>query len=187
MPILACEEDLFPNDLLESERLGKERDHRWWALYTRSRREKQLMRKLRAMRTAFYGPLLPNRFCSTGGRIRTSHIPLFSNYVFMYGDDTSRYKAMTTTCVSRCLEVAEEGKLVYELRQLRRLIQSGVPLTMESGLQAGARVRIRSGVLEGQEGVVVNRRGKTRLVVSVDFLQRGASVLIEDFDVERIV
>ena len=187
MPILACEEDLFPNDLLERERLGEERDHRWWALYTRSRCEKQLMRKLRAMKTAFYGPLLPKQLRSAGGRIRTSYVPLFSNYVFLYGDDASRHNAMTTNCVSRSIEVAEGDTLAYELRQLRRLIQSGVSLAAESGLQRGTRVRIRSGILKGQEGTVVNRRGKTRLMVSVDFLQQGASVLMEDFEVERII
>jgi hypothetical protein len=33
---------------------------------------------------------------------------------------------------------------------------------------------------------VLNRSGQTRLVVSVDFLQRGASVEIDDSTLERV-
>ena len=36
------------------------------------------------------------------------------------------------------------------------------------------------------EGVIVSRRGSDRLVVAVDFLQQGVSILIEDFQVEPI-
>ena len=36
------------------------------------------------------------------------------------------------------------------------------------------------------EGIVVKRRGKDWLVVAVRFLQQGASVLLEDFQVEPL-
>ena len=50
MPILNKEEDLFPHDLLDDLAAGEyetvfpadEETPRWWALYTLSRREKQL-------------------------------------------------------------------------------------------------------------------------------------------------
>ena len=48
------------------------------------------------------------------------------------------------------------------------------------------RVRIRSGPLTGLEGLVIRRRGQDRLLVAVEFLQQGASVQIDDFEVERI-
>ena len=36
------------------------------------------------------------------------------------------------------------------------------------------------------EGTVLVRRGKTRLIVSVTFLQQGASVEVDDFNLEPI-
>jgi hypothetical protein len=47
-------------------------------------------------------------------------------------------------------------------------------------------VRIRTGPLAGMEGVVVKRRGGDRLLVVVKFLQQGASIQIEDFQVEPL-
>jgi hypothetical protein len=41
-------------------------------------------------------------------------------------------------------------------------------------------------VLAGLEGTIITRRGQTRLLVHVDFLQQGASVEIDDLCVEPI-
>jgi hypothetical protein len=40
--------------------------------------------------------------------------------------------------------------------------------------------------LRGLEGVVVKRRGEERLVVAVRFLNQGASIEVEDVDLERL-
>lgn len=186
MPILQQEIDLYPDDLLQRAKSEPEDEASWWALYTRSRREKELMRQLRCRDVAFYGPMVPHRTRAPSGRVRTSYVPLFPNYVFLYGDDSSRHSALTTNCISRTIEVADGKRLSRELQQICRLVQSGASLMVESRLEPGARVRVCSGSLEGQEGTVVNRRGQKRLVVSLDFLQQGASVLLEDFEVEPV-
>jgi transcriptional antiterminator RfaH len=182
MPILPAEPDIYPLDLLERTDSGPE----WWALYTMARREKELMRRLRGLQIAFYAPLVSKRNRSAGGRVRISQVPLFSGYVFLQGSEEQRQRAMTTNCVSQCLSVADGNDLLRDLRQIRRLIEADVPLLPEDHLEAGMRVRIRSGSLAGLEGVIIRRRGQDRLLVAVEFLQRGASVQVEDFDVERI-
>ena len=45
---------------------------------------------------------------------------------------------------------------------------------------------MKSGSLMGLEGTILARRGEDRLVVAVEFLQQGVSVLISDFQVEPI-
>ena len=186
MPILAREFDLYPEDLLDRTSLGEETVTNWWALYTISRREKELMRRLRAWAVPFYGPITAKCNRSPSGRVRTSYVPLFPNYVFMYADASCRHTALTTNCVSRTIKVRDGAELTRNLRQIYRLIESGVPLTAEARLQPGRRVRIRSGALYGQEGMIIRRQGKTHLVVAVNFLQQGASVLLEDFEVESV-
>src|SRR4029079_10148852 len=120
------------------------------------------------------------------GRINTSFVPLFANYVFLYGDPTQRYAALTTNCVSRDMVLVEGEQLATDLRQLRKLIQSGLPITAEAKLEPGARVRMRSGPLVGQEGIWLQRHGETRLLVAVKFLQQGATVKIDECDLERL-
>ena len=144
------------------------------------------MRRLRRMGVAFYCPLIPRRTRSPAGRERTSFNPLFPGYVFILATEEERYRALTSQCISRCLEVPDRAELVHDLQQIHQLIQSEAPLTAEARIGPGMRVRVRSGPLAGLEGTVIKRRGAQRLLVVVHFLQRGASVQLEDYEVERI-
>ena len=186
MPILTREPDLYPDDLLDRAEPGREADATWWALYCRARQEKLLMRRLRALGVPFYAPLVAKRFRSPSGRVRTSHIPLFNGYVFIYGDAGHRHVAQETGCVSRWLVPSDSAALTHDLRQIRCLIESGAPLTPEARLEPGMRVRIRSGPFADLTGTVIRRDKTTRLVVAVDFLQQGASVLLDDCQLERL-
>jgi transcriptional antiterminator RfaH len=182
MPILPAEESLFPADLLVADGV----DSPWWAIYTLSRQEKQLMRKLREAELPFYCPMIARRYRSPAGRLRVSHSPLFPNYVFLCGDNDARYRAVCTGHVSRCLEVDDVPQLVRDLRQLHDLIATGAPLAPESRIEPGDRVRIRNGQFAGFEGLIVRRQQETRLVIDVKFMNQGASVLLEDCQVELL-
>ncbi|MBC7354417.1 MAG: UpxY family transcription antiterminator [Thermogutta sp.] len=185
MPIRPKEPDIFPENLLdEGHSLAVE--GRWWALYTKARQEKILMQRLRELRIAHYCPLVPKRTKTPKGRIFTSYIPLFSGYVFLCGQDEDRYRAVTTNCVSKCIEVPDKETLVSELRSIKRVIASGLPLLPESRITTGTRVRIRSGPLAGIEGVVVSRHGEERFIVMVSFIQQGASLLADLVELEPI-
>jgi transcription antitermination factor NusG len=183
MPILASEPNVFPDDLLDDSSQAVSSTS-WWALYTMSRREKDLMRRLHAAEIAFYTPLIKQRKRSPGGRSRTAYKPLFPGYVFLRGDDSQRREALATNCVSRCLPVNNGQQLVDDLRRIHRLIDAEAPLTPEARLVPGQRIRLCCGPLSGIEGIVVKRHGQRRLLVAVEFLQQGASVQIEDCWVE---
>lgn len=185
MPILEQETDLFPVDLLERDP-SVDPEHRWWTVYTRSRQEKQLMRGLLNLEIPFYCPISPHRYRSPGGRARTSYLPLFANYLFMYSDGYNRYRALKTNLISKTIEVTDGVELVHDLRQIQRLIQHGSTISVESKLQPGCRVRIKTGPLTGIEGVILKRQCTDFLFVAVNFLQQGAMVKLEDCEVEAI-
>ena len=192
MPILPKQRDVFPGSLLdggEADPLGKAAaapDAHWIAFYTLARREKDLMRKLEAASVPFYAPLVHRRLHTAGGRVRHSYVPLFAGYVFAPVDDEQRRDALATNTVARWISIADERMLVGDLRAIKRLVDSEFPLTPEARLEAGHLVRVRSGALRGVEGVVVKRHGEQRLVVAVRFLNQGASIELEDVDLERI-
>ena len=188
MPLLGPERSLFPDDLLtgEYQDRGKAAGLSWWVLYTRSRQEKELMRRLVAGNAAFYCPIGPNKYRSPSGRTRTSYLPLFTNYVFLFGDEAQRYEALTSNCVSKCIPVTDGAQLTVDLGRIRRLLEAGVAVTAESQIEPGMQVRVKSGAMLGLEGTVFKRHGKDRLLVMVNFLQKGASIEFPDWEVERI-
>jgi transcription antitermination factor NusG len=186
MPILAKEASLYPCDLLDRYLDGTASESAWWALYTRSRREKELARRLMSQDVAFYLPTTERRHRSPAGRIRTTHEPLFPGYVFLCGDDESRRIALATSCISKCFPVHDGRELAVDLQQISRLSEVGETISPELELGEGTPVRVLSGPFEGFKGEVVRRQGQHRLVVAVHFMQQGASVQLEDCDLEKL-
>jgi transcriptional antiterminator RfaH len=179
MPILREEPSMYPETLLDaapSDVAGR----RWLAVYTKARQEKSLARELLKYGIPFYLPLVRKAAISRG-RKRVSLSPLFGGYVFLFASEEERVRSLTTNRISRILAVDDAEQLAFDLRQLRQLIVAGAPLTVESRLGPGQRVRVRRGPFAGLEGTVLKRRGQMRLLVSINFLQQGASVEIEDF------
>lgn len=186
MPILGKEPDLFPKALLEDP--SAVCDGEWYVIYTLSRREKDLMRRLREKKIAHYGPLVPHRTRSPQGRIRTSYLPLFAGYVFVYGSEEDRYHTVSTGCVSKCLPVTDGDQLVIDLRQIKVLEEHGEDLQAETRPTEGQKVRIVRGPLKDKElmGTIVKVKSQHRLIVMVNFLQQGASITVEEADVEIV-
>ena len=133
----------------------------------------------------FYLPLIPKDNMIRGRRIR-SHIPLFAGYMFLFGTEEERVTTLTTNRISRILPVTDQLRLREDLVNVQALIERDAPLAVERRLDAGARVRIKSGSLKGLEGIVVKRHGKMRLLVAVTYLQQGVSVEIDDCALEPI-
>lgn len=184
MPILSQEPSIYPETLLD-EWVDTPSERRWWVLYTKARQEKSISRDLLGYQIPFYLPLVQKTSLRRGRKF-SSYTPLFSGYVFLCGSEEERFRSLSTNRISRVIPVVNPERLVFDLRQLRQLIAAKAPLTVESRLAPGKRVRVRRGLLAGIEGTVLRRQGQTRLLVSVDFLQQGASVEIDDFLLEPL-
>jgi transcription antitermination factor NusG len=93
---------------------------------------------------------------------------------------------LATNTIARWIPVGEPRMLVDDLRAIKLLVDTERPLSPEARLEPGQPVRVRSGPLAGLEGTVIQRRGTERLLVAVRFLNQGASIELEDVDLERL-
>lgn len=185
MTILAPETSIFPHGLLDGEVTSADSDRRWWAVYSKSRQEKAIARHLVGMEVPFYLPLVQKTSMIRGRRVK-SLLPLFTSYLFIYADEAERVKTLSTNRVVQMFAATDVVEMTRDLKNIQTLIDCGAPLTVESNLQPGQRVRVKTGSLRGIEGVITARRGEDRLLVSVKFLQQGVSILIQDFQVEPL-
>jgi transcription antitermination factor NusG len=178
MPILAAEPNLFPEHLFDPQTADPESERRWRVLHTLPRQEKSLARSLYKTGIPFYLPLIQRRL-NIRGRVLTSHIPLFPGYAFLLGSAQERHAALATNRVLHALEVSDQQGLWTDLTQVHQLIASGAPITPEERLVPGTCVEIRSGPLRGLRGKILRTASGQRFVIQVDFIQRGASVLLD--------
>ncbi len=69
-----------------------------------------------------------------------------------------------------------------EIESLRNGLMNGVRAEPHPYLTIGQRVRVRYGPLAGIEGILVRRRNKFRVVISVDLIMRSAAVEVDAAD-----
>jgi len=67
-----------------------------------------------------------------------------------------------------------------EIAAIQAAVKSGLPSQPWPFVKIGQRVRIEHGPLCGLEGVLLDFRGRHRLVLSVTLLQRSIAVQVED-------
>jgi transcriptional antiterminator RfaH len=186
MPILDFETFIYPESLLDDSITTEPIvERQWWAIYTKPRQEKSLARDLLAYRVPFFLPLVRKRSIYRGRRIQ-SYLPLFAGYLFLFGSDEDRLRAIATNRISQLLIVHDSSTLVDDLRSIHRLIQLGVPLGVETRLKPGGRVRVTSGPFMGLEGTIEACKSGYRLIVGVNLLQRGVSLELDDASVDPI-
>lgn len=188
MPILAAEPDFHPPHLWDDPSTipTEKPEARWWCLHVKPRQEKAIARDLRQGGKTFYLPQAVQESRTPKGRKTRSLIPLFPGYVFLHGDWDDRGSAMRGNRLVSVLEVDDQEALDADLRQVHRMLDSGLPIEPEPEIAAGRLVRIKAGPLSGLEGRVIQRMNGDHFVAAVRFLGRGARVELRDWEVELL-
>lgn len=189
MPILPAEPDLYPSDLwqgLIAEDRPSEDDRQWWCLHTKPRQEKATARDLRVWKVPYYLPQVVREERRPQGRKTRSVVPLFTSYLFLRGDQNDRLQSLKSNRLVRVIEVTDQTRLNRDLRQIHQMLASGLAVVPEPQVPVGARIRILSGPLTGIEGRVIRRGKRDQFVAVVQFLGSGATVDLEDWQVEQI-
>jgi len=154
-------------------------DKQWWIAHTKSRVEKVFAWDLLRRQVPYFLPMT-QRITFSGGRKRRVVLPLFSSYVFIYGDDDDRAAALMTNRLCRLIRVVKQQSLTRELAAIERGLESNLPIDPYPFAAVGKRCRIAGGPMLGVEGTVVQRNAKSsRLILEVRMLGQGASVEID--------
>ena len=181
----AGSERLSPSEVAQHANWIDKLPGRWWVLHTRARNEKVIAGCLDRMHIQYFLPLVP---CQRmyGKRVRTVRIPIFPGYIFLCGTNEDRLAALRTNRVANVLEVPDQDQLRWDLRQICRVVESNEPCALYPGLQRGSRCRVISGSLAGLEGVVLRRRGLSRVYVAVEMIGQSAELEIDAMRLELI-
>ena len=121
-------------------------------------------------------------------RYKVVEEPLFKNYLFI-NVDLDRFQEVLQS-YGAVRFVTFDGKPAQisqnEIVSIRRLVDSELSYDPHPYLKVGRRVRVRSGPLEGCEGILTRKKGLARLVLNVDLLQQSVSAEIDADCVEPV-
>lgn len=158
---------------------------RWCVLHTLPRQEKALGESLEAMGARYYLPML-QKVSYYGHRKRTSLLPMFPSYLFLWGTKEEGYRAVSTKRVAKVIEVGEQARLDRELQQVRRVLIVDAGIEAYGFLTEGRPVRVISGPMKGVEGLVESMAKADRLILRVSALGQAISVQVHPSLVEPL-
>jgi transcription termination/antitermination protein NusG len=160
---------------------------RWYGLQTRPRHEKIVAHRLKGRGVTTFLPLL-SEIHRWSDRKKTVQLPLFSCYVFakFAPDRSERLRVLRVEGVFGLVGSRGEGTAIpdEQIDAVRSLVETRLRWSSHPFLKIGQRVRIRSGALNGLEGILVSRNGDRTLVISIDAIQRSLAVRVEGYVVE---
>ncbi len=152
----------------------------WFVLRTKPRNEKKVYQQVISKDVEVFLPLIPTiRIWSD--RKKKILVPLFPSYIFIYGDESERLKAIRGT-------IGAMGYLMYrkrpavvterEIENIKISLQEPERIKVDKGIiKEGSYVEITNGPFRGLTGIVIEIRGSYRLVVNI--VELNASLNIE--------
>jgi transcription antitermination factor NusG len=159
----------------------------WYAIHTRSRHEYKVKEQFEKKNVDHFLPLI-EKLRYWKDRKKLIDFPLFPGYIFGHFPLKDRLKVLTTVGVVRIIGFHDGPVPIPEeqISAIQKMVTSGLKYDPIPYLKEGQRVRVRRGSLTGIEGVLVEKKKKFRLVISVDLIQQSAALEIDVADVEPV-
>ncbi len=149
--------------------------HYWYVIYTYPCFEKKIESSLLKKNITCFLPLKRN-IRQWSDRKKVVHSPLFPNYLFVHTTPAQRFDLLSIYGVSKFITF--NGKPVFvsdnEINTIRKISNS--ELIIERFVEKGDIVQIVDGPFTGLEGVVFERKGKTRIGVKIESINQFLSI-----------
>jgi transcription antitermination factor NusG len=159
----------------------------WYALYTRHQHEKVIAHSLS---TKGFEVFLPLYSAARQWKDRTKQLrlPLFPCYVFLRGELNRWLDVVSTPGIHSLVGSSGRPAIIpeAEIDAVRHVVEGGITMEPHPFLKCGDQVRVRSGVLEGIEGILVRKKNLFRLVLSVQLLEKSVALEVDASTVERV-
>lgn len=161
----------------------------WYALHTRCRHEKRAAEELHGKGLQVFFPTYKEQR-RWSDRRKMIEVPLFSCYVFvnLVPTASARVAALQVPGVLRFVGFNGVPAPIppSQIADIQRIVQCNEGFSPFDYMRIGQRVRVRGGVFDGIEGVLVGRKNDRRLVVSIEPIQQAVAVVIDGYDVEPV-
>jgi len=159
----------------------------WYAAYTCAKHEKRVAEQFTERALENFLPQYESVRRWRDRRVKLQ-MPLFPGYVFVRLALRDRLRALETPSVVRLVgfnghPIALPDK---EMEALRACVEARLAAEPHAYLTVGRRVRIKTGPLAAMEGVLIRKKNRYRVVLSLDLIARSAAVEVDAADVQRI-
>lgn len=162
---------------------------RWYAVLSRSRHEKLAATALRSLGVRTFLPLV-SEVHKWSDRSKTVDMPLFPGYLFVQipNSTEAQTRVLRTTGVVRFVGNHSGATPIpdKEIDDVQTVLAHKASCSSHPFLEVGQRVRIVGGALDGVEGILLRRDSESKLVISIELIQRSLAISVCNFDLEAV-
>ena len=162
-------------------------DCSWHALYARHQHERVAADILSRKGFEVFLPMY-SAVHRWKDRNKELSLPLFPCYFFVRGGLDRWLDVMRTPGVHHGVGWGGQVAVIpeEEIQAVRRMVESSLMVEPHPFLRCGDQVRVKSGPLEGIEGILLRKKNLFRLVLCVEMLQKAVAVEVDISMVERV-
>ncbi|MBZ5509070.1 MAG: UpxY family transcription antiterminator [Acidobacteriia bacterium] len=159
----------------------------WFAVFTVPRHEKRIEQHLHLRKIENFLPLYQKQRQWKDGSKGMLQLPLFSTYIFVRISIRERLPVLKVPGVISIVGGGPQPMPVPDsyIHFLREGLRHG-KIEPYPCLAVGTRVRIRSGVMAGMEGVLLRKKNNFRVVLTVEMIMKSVIVEVEMDDIEPV-
>lgn len=165
--------------------LAEESLARWYAVYTVSRHEKRIAEHCGLREIEHYLPLYRTRRRWKDGTTPILQLPLFPNYVFVRIVPGERVRVLEVPGVLGIVGYGRQSVPDLYIQSLREGTRLG-RIEPHCYLDIGDRVRIKAGVMQGLDGILVRKKNGLRVVLTLEHIRQSVAVEIDSDDLEPL-
>ena len=168
----------FPSDYLQA---------RWYAAHTSPRHEKKVAQQMVGSRIQHFLPLYRS-VRRWKDRRKQLELPLFPGYIFVRFALKDRLQVLQLPGVVQLVSFSGKPAPLpdAEIESLRNGLAGNLRVEPHPYLQVGKQVRVHSGPMAGMEGILVRRKEKFRVVLSIHLIKRSVAVEVDESEVEPV-
>lgn len=157
----------------------------WYALSTCSRHEKRVAEQIEQKSIPCFLPLYRS-VRRWKDRRKELKLALFPGYVFVRMALQDKLRVLQLPGVVRFVSFNGHPAVLpdAEIEALQARLSTDLRVEPHPYLRTGRRVRVRSGAMQGLEGIVIRRKERCRVVFSIDMIMRSVAVEVDEADLE---
>jgi transcription antitermination factor NusG len=179
--------EAFPNLLVPPAQEGNLDESHWYAVVVGPRHEKVVTIHLQMRGFTCFLPVYRS-VRRWKDRRKELDMVLFPGYVFVNLDLQNRLRVLNAPRVLRFVTFQGHPAPIHdaELSSLASGLVRGSKIEPHPFLHRGKRVRVVRGPLANVEGILVRRKERFRLVLSIELIMRSVMVDVDEADVEPL-
>jgi transcription antitermination factor NusG len=160
---------------------------RWYAAYTCANHEKRVAELLGVREVEHFLPMYSSVRRWKDRRVELN-LPLFPGYIFVRLAMRDRLQVLQTPSVVRLVGFGGQPAAMpdQEMKALRQGLMHEMRIEPHPYLKVGHRVRVKSGPLQGLDGLLVRKKNVSRFVISLDLIMRSVAAEIDVAELEPI-